>query len=486
MVLYNAATKELTAKIVYYGPGLGGKTTNLQLLHDRLDQDTVGKLLTLSTQTDRTIYFDMLPVEVGEIKGYKIRFQLATVPGQAAFNETRKVVLRGADGIVFVADSRWAMLPKNQESWQNLKDNLSEVGLSFETIPIVIQYNKRDLSDILSVEALQEALGLASYPYTEGVASAGRGITETFKLISKLTFVDLLRRLQGRRPEDADAVAARLALNIAPPRASEHHAPEIAESEQAIRTGNPSVAPPDDTSPEQNRWSSVHYRLTEISERLARETEERTRLVQAAAESRELLLTALEARIEASEQARLAAEKAASAAIESLSVRGEDLSREIAGIARQVAAIETALGEKTTQGDTEERARLAQAAAESREQLTALEARSEAAEQARHAGEKAVYAALASLSTRGEEHSKEIAGILRQAAALETALNEKTVQGLREAEDIRTQIAPLLEARDEGAAREQKTLAEIERLRESFADSLAEIADRFRRAVRDI
>src|SRR5450759_2675481 len=106
MVFYNASTKELTAKIVYYGPGLGGKTTNLQLLHDRLDPHTVGKLVTLSTRTDRTIYFDLLPVELGEIKGYKIRFQLATVPGQTAFNETRKVVLRGADGIVFVADSR--------------------------------------------------------------------------------------------------------------------------------------------------------------------------------------------------------------------------------------------------------------------------------------------------------------------------------------------------------------------------------------------
>src|SRR6476619_7833729 len=119
MVLYNAATKELTAKIVYYGPGLGGKTTNRQLLHGRRDPHTLGKRVTLSTQTDRTIYFDMLPVELGEIKGYKIRFQLATVPGQTAFNETRRVVLRGADGIVFVADSQWTMLPKNLESWQN-------------------------------------------------------------------------------------------------------------------------------------------------------------------------------------------------------------------------------------------------------------------------------------------------------------------------------------------------------------------------------
>lgn len=203
MVVYNAATRELTAKIVYYGPGLGGKTTNLQLLHDRLEPGTVGKLLNLASHSDRTIYFDLLPVELGDIKGYKIRFQLATVPGQTAFNETRRVVLKGTDGIVFVADSQWTMLPKNLESWQNLKDNLKANAVSFEGIPIVVQFNKRDLPDILSIDAMQEALGLSSYPFVEAVASAGRGVTETFKLISKLTFVDLLRRLQGRRPDEA-------------------------------------------------------------------------------------------------------------------------------------------------------------------------------------------------------------------------------------------------------------------------------------------
>jgi signal recognition particle receptor subunit beta/predicted nucleic acid-binding Zn-ribbon protein len=208
MVIYNAATKELTAKIVYYGPGLCGKTTNLKVLHDRLEPGTAGKLLNLQTQTDRTIYFDLLPVELGDIKGYKIRFQLATVPGQTAFNETRRVVLKGVDGIVFVADSQWTMLPKNLESWQNLKDNLKSNEITFESIPVVIQFNKRDLADILAVDAMQEALGLSSYPYVEAVASAGRGVTETFKLISKLTFVDLLRRLQGRRAEEDAAAAA--------------------------------------------------------------------------------------------------------------------------------------------------------------------------------------------------------------------------------------------------------------------------------------
>jgi signal recognition particle receptor subunit beta/uncharacterized coiled-coil protein SlyX len=207
MVIYNAATRELTAKIVYYGPGLCGKTTNLKVLHDRLEPGTAGKLLNLQTQTDRTIYFDLLPVELGDIKGYKIRFQLATVPGQTAFNETRRVVLKGVDGIVFVADSQWTMLPKNLEAWQNLKDNLKVNAITFESIPVVVQYNKRDLADILAVDAMQEALGLSSYPFVEAVASAGRGVTETFKLISKLTFVDLLRRLQGRRAEEDEAGA---------------------------------------------------------------------------------------------------------------------------------------------------------------------------------------------------------------------------------------------------------------------------------------
>ncbi len=215
MVIYNAATRELTAKIVYYGPGLCGKTTNLKVLHDRLEPGTAGKLLNLQTQTDRTIYFDLLPVELGDIKGYKIRFQLATVPGQTAFNETRRVVLKGVDGIVFVADSQWTMLPKNLESWQNLKDNLKSNEISFEKIPVVIQYNKRDLADILAVDAMQEALGLSSYPFVEAVASAGRGVTETFKLISKLTFVDLLRRLQGRKAAEEEEQTAAAAAEVA-------------------------------------------------------------------------------------------------------------------------------------------------------------------------------------------------------------------------------------------------------------------------------
>jgi signal recognition particle receptor subunit beta len=414
MVLYNAATKELTAKIVYYGPGLSGKTTNLQLLHDRLDPHTVGKLVTLSTQTDRTIYFDLLPVELGEIKGYKIRFQLATVPGQTAFNETRKVVLRGADGIVFVVDSRWAMLPKNLESWQNLKDNLTGNGASFEKTPVVVQYNKRDLADVLSVDAMQEALGLASYPFVEAVASAGRGITETFKLVSKLTFVDLMRRLQGRRPEDAAAASTRPVPTLVPPSlkaappaepgAREHPEPRVREGSGSGAPSAPPIPAAPAPEPRDDRITGLESRLSEVSERLDRVTEESARRAQAA-DGIEQRLATLETRLAAEEGARRAA------------------------------------------GDDTE-------------------------------------AALASLSARAEKLYQEIAGVLRQVSDLEASLNAKTAQGLREAEDIRAQIAPLLEAGTERRASEEKSLAELDLFRESLADSLAEISDRLRRAVR--
>ena len=207
MALFNHATKELTAKIVYYGPGLCGKTSNLKMLHQRLERGA-GKLLSLSTAQDRTIYFDLLPIELGNIKGYTVRFQVCTVPGQVFYNETRKIVLRGVDGLVFVVDSQWSMLSHNLECFQNLRENLHEEKILFETLPVVIQYNKRDLPSALSVEALQDSLGFHSYPYVETVASEGAGVIETFKLVSKLTFVDLLRRLQRGWQPPAEPAAS--------------------------------------------------------------------------------------------------------------------------------------------------------------------------------------------------------------------------------------------------------------------------------------
>src|SRR6266511_3668775 len=231
MALFNHATKELTAKIVYYGPGLCGKTSNLKMLHQRLERGA-GKLLSLSTAQDRTIYFDLLPIELGNIKGYTVRFQVCTVPGQVFYNETRKIVLRGVDGLVFVVDSQWSMLSHNLECFQNLRENLHEEKILLETLPVVIQYNKRDLPSALSVEALQDSLGFHSYPFVETVASEGAGVIETFKLVSKLTFVDLLRRLQrGWQPPaetTADHVGPAAVPVAAAPAAPPE--PEIAES----------------------------------------------------------------------------------------------------------------------------------------------------------------------------------------------------------------------------------------------------------------
>jgi signal recognition particle receptor subunit beta len=210
MALFNHTTRDLTAKIVYYGPGLCGKTTNLKVLHGHIDRAAKGKLLSLATAQDRTIYFDLLPVELGNIKGYTVRFQLCTVPGQVFYNETRKIVLRGVDGIVFVVDSQASMLSHNLESFQNLRENLREEKIALETIPVVIQYNKRDLVSALPVATMQEALGFSAYPFVEATAAEGHGVVETFRLVSKLTFVDLLRRLQRGAPVASETAAAAL------------------------------------------------------------------------------------------------------------------------------------------------------------------------------------------------------------------------------------------------------------------------------------
>ena len=553
MVVYNASTRELTAKIVYYGPGLGGKTTNLNLLHDRLDPQTVGKLLNLATQSDRTIYFDLLPVELGDIKGYKIRFQLATVPGQTAFNETRRVVLRGADGIVFVADSQWSNLPKNLESWQNLKENLKTNGTAFEGIPVVVQYNKRDLPDILSVDALQEALGLSSYPFVEAVASAGRGVTETFKLISKLTFVDLLRRLQGRKPEDAAApvrtdhddllswkdsmlnrgttpqvAPAKPRLSIVPP--SDDEAPfEAAElgrlDEDEIEIEGPltgsgkSATPAAPEAAGKDFWSeTVRLVLPQDTAKLpAVAMPEAARLAAALMQNtsdttkipvvgQEPGVRELEAKVNSLETqlaqavARLDANRSL---LEALAVEA----REQAALEGRLAKLDTSVQEEATVA----------ARVKAVEDLLAAEAKRQ------RVAEDDVGLALRSLSERGEklhqsldgyakqtqEFAMTIASVAGRVDALEKALQEKTSQtrreaddirsqiealqarleeklsqGRREAEDIRAQIAPVLEAESKRGAAEQTMPAEFDRLRDSLADSLADLSVRLRRAVR--
>jgi hypothetical protein len=187
MSLVNFTTREITCKIVYYGPGRSGKTTNLQYVYGRVPEDRRGRMVSLATQTDRTLFFDFLPLELGSISGFTTRFQLYTVPGQVYYNATRKLVLQGADGVVFVADSQARQLDENLESLQNLQVNLLEQGIDVRVVPFVIQYNKQDLpSDlILPVAELEEQLNFRMVPAFGAAAVSGKGVFETLRAISE-------------------------------------------------------------------------------------------------------------------------------------------------------------------------------------------------------------------------------------------------------------------------------------------------------------
>ncbi len=224
MSMINYASREINCKIVYYGPGLGGKTSNLEFIYGKVKPDTRGKLISLATETERTLFFDFLPVDLGTIRGFKTRFHLYTVPGQVYYNASRKLILKGVDGIVFVADSQIERMEANQESMQNLYDNMSEYGYDLTKMPFVIQYNKRDLPNAAPIAALQDALNpgwqieeaarqrvtpdplhpgeflveqlpsgewIERAPYFEGVAVTGDGVFDTLKSVSKLVLKSL-------------------------------------------------------------------------------------------------------------------------------------------------------------------------------------------------------------------------------------------------------------------------------------------------------
>jgi signal recognition particle receptor subunit beta len=191
MALVNHTTREINAKIVYYGPGLSGKTTNIHFIYHRISPTQRGKLISLATEMDRTLFFDFLPVELGSVKGYRVRFHLYTVPGQVFYNATRKLVLKGADGVIFVADSQRAMLDANLESIANLHDNFAEMGIDLTDFPVVLQYNKRDLHDVMDVEEMNEKLNPRMIPSYEAVAMNGEGVLKTFAAISKLVLQDM-------------------------------------------------------------------------------------------------------------------------------------------------------------------------------------------------------------------------------------------------------------------------------------------------------
>ncbi len=219
---------QMTAKIVYYGPGLCGKTTNLQFIHQRTAPKSRGEMVSLETETDRTLFFDLLPLDVGIIGGMKVRLQLYTVPGQVFYNATRKLVLKGVDGIVFVADSQRAAQDTNLESLGNLSENLKELGLGGEPVPVVFQYNKRDLRQVLSVEEMNATLNPEGRAVFEAAALHGIGVFETLKAVSRLAITSVRQKVgqvePRRKPSAASAVAAPASLPAslpaaAPPRA---------------------------------------------------------------------------------------------------------------------------------------------------------------------------------------------------------------------------------------------------------------------------
>ena len=185
MVSINYAFKEISCKIIYYGPGMSGKTSNLQYVHKKIPNTSKGELISLATDTDRTLYFDFLPLNIGEIHGFSTKFQLYTVPGQVFYNATRKLVLRGVDGLVFVADSQRSKIDENIESLNNLIENLNEYGYVLGNLPMVFQYNKRDLLEIFEIEELENILNPRKLPYFEAVAIKGEGVFDTLKCIIK-------------------------------------------------------------------------------------------------------------------------------------------------------------------------------------------------------------------------------------------------------------------------------------------------------------
>jgi mutual gliding-motility protein MglA len=193
MSFINYSSREINCKIVYYGPGLCGKTTNLQYIYNKTNPEAKGKMISLATETERTLFFDFLPLSLGEIRGFKTRFHLYTVPGQVFYDASRKLILKGVDGVVFVADSQMERVEANIESLDNLRINLQEQGYNLDKIPYVVQYNKRDLPNASPIEELKGILNPTNVPEFPAVASSGEGVFDTLKAVAKLVLTELKR-----------------------------------------------------------------------------------------------------------------------------------------------------------------------------------------------------------------------------------------------------------------------------------------------------
>ncbi|MEW6068338.1 MAG: GTPase domain-containing protein [Nitrospirota bacterium] len=191
MSFINYSAREINCKIVYYGPGLCGKTTNLQYIYKKTNPDQKGKLISLATETERTLFFDFLPLALGDIKGFKVRFHLYTVPGQVFYAASRKLILKGVDGVVFVADSQMERMDSNIESLDDLRINLAEQGYELEKLPFTMQYNKRDLPNVVPVEEMDKVLNERNVQWFEAVATTGKGVFETLKSVAKQVLLEL-------------------------------------------------------------------------------------------------------------------------------------------------------------------------------------------------------------------------------------------------------------------------------------------------------
>ena len=194
MTFINYASKEINCKIVYYGPGLGGKTTNLQFIYNKTAPEAKGKMISLATEADRTLFFDFLPLDLGTIRGFTTRFHLYTVPGQVFYDASRKLILKGVDGVVFVADSQKERMEANIESIRNLEENLKEHGLDLQTIPYSLQFNKRDLPNAMPVDEMYRTLNYKREPTFEAIAIDGTGVFETLKAVAKQILIELRKR----------------------------------------------------------------------------------------------------------------------------------------------------------------------------------------------------------------------------------------------------------------------------------------------------
>ena len=193
MSFINYSTKEINCKVIYFGPGLSGKTTNVQYIYEHTQQDQKGKLVTLSTENERTLFFDFLPLSVGEVRGYKTRFHLYTIPGQTFYETSRQFILKGVDGIVFVADSQAERMEANIESFDALEKSLERQGYELGKLPLVLQYNKRDMPGTVSIREMEATFNAVHRPFFEAVANRGQGVMETLQSISQL----IIRELKG-------------------------------------------------------------------------------------------------------------------------------------------------------------------------------------------------------------------------------------------------------------------------------------------------